>query len=189
MKIYFMRHGESENNLNGRMTGWMDAPLTERGVEQARAASEKLRGIAFDKVFSSDLVRARLTCETVLPECEYTVDERLREINVGCFAGMTNAEIKEEFGDVLHDCYSTGDYSRFGGETRDEFWGRIRSFLADLEDKPYENVAVFAHAGLIRGVFNMLFGTACGGKIANPNCLVAVFELKDGDLTLIAWNI
>ena len=64
MKIYFMRHGESENNLNGRMTGWMDAPLTERGVEQARAASVKLRGITFDKVFSSDLVReiGRASC-------------------------------------------------------------------------------------------------------------------------------
>ena len=189
MKIYFMRHGESENNLHGRMTGWMDAPLTERGVEQARAASAKLRGISFDKVYSSDLVRARVTCETALPGCEYTVDERLREISVGCFAGMTGAEIKERYGDVLHECYSTGDYSRFGGETRDEFWGRIRSFISELEDKPYENVAVFAHAGLIRAVFNMLFDTACGGKIANPNFLVAVFELTNGKLSLYAWNI
>ncbi len=189
MKIYFMRHGESANNLAGKMTGWSDVPLTELGVEQARAASAKLRGIDFDKVYSSDLQRARITCETALPGCEYIVDSRLREINVGCFAGMTSAEIRERFGDILYECYSTGDYSRFGGETRDEFWGRIRSFLSDLGDKPYENVAVFAHAGLIRAVFNMLFDTACGGKIANPNCLVAVFELTDGKLSLSAWNI
>ena len=189
MKIYFMRHGESENNLNGRMTGWMDPPLTTLGVEQARDARKKLDGIGFDKVYSSDFQRARVTCETALPGCEYTVDERLREINVGCISGMTRAEIEEQYGDVFHECYSTGNYSRFGGETRDEFWGRIRSFLADLGGKPYENVAVFAHAGLIRAVFNMLFNTACGGKIANPNCLVAVFELNDGELSLYAWNI
>lgn len=57
MLIYFIRHGESETNLNIRLTGWYDTPLTEKGIEDAKKAGEFLKNVHFDKVFTSDLMR------------------------------------------------------------------------------------------------------------------------------------
>ena len=189
MKIYVMRHGESESNASGRFTGWWDVPLTERGVEQARVAGEKLRKIKFDRVYASDLQRARQTCEAALPGCEYRVDARLREINLGKLERLPVEEARSLYPDAVNHGRSVGDYSSVGGENRDMFWGRIRDFLSDLEKEPCENVALFTHAGVVRAVFNITFDTFCLGRISNQNCVIAVFDLKDGKLMLDAWNI
>ena len=57
MKLYLVRHGESQTNLEHRFTGQADAPLSEQGKEDARKAGEKLKGLHFDRVYSSDLCR------------------------------------------------------------------------------------------------------------------------------------
>ena len=189
MKIYFMRHGESESNAAGKFAGWWNVPLTERGLEQAKCAAGKLRNIRFDRIFSSDLQRARSTCEAVLPGCSYTVDERLRELYCGKIERLPVKEAMALYPDASNYGRKIGDCSSVGGESRDEFWGRIKAFLCDLEKDPCENVAVFTHAGVVRAMFNMTFDTLCLGKISNPNCVVAVFELNNGKLSLDAWNI
>ena len=184
-----MRHGESEGNLAGKFTGWWDAPLTARGIEQARVAGRKLQAISFDRIFVSDLVRARQTCEAALPGCEYTVDSRLREINLGKLEGLPVKEAKALYPDAADRGRAIGDCSSVGGECRDSFWGRLQSFLSDIEKAGYENVALFTHAGVVRAIFNMTFDTVCLGKISNQNCVIAVFDVKDGKLILDAWNI
>ena len=57
MRLYVIRHGESENNLKKCWTGWYDAPLTEKGRQDARKAGTFLQGITFDKIYASDLSR------------------------------------------------------------------------------------------------------------------------------------
>ena len=57
-QLVLLRHGESQWNLENRFTGWTDVPLTDRGREEARRAGEKLRGIHFDKAYTSSLQRA-----------------------------------------------------------------------------------------------------------------------------------
>ena len=189
MKIYVMRHGESVNNADNRLTGWSDVPLTELGVEQARVAGEKMRAVRFDAVFASDLVRARVTCETVLPGCEYTLDSRLREMCLGRYENERRDEIASIFPEDVRATVAREGYSIVGGEDREQFLARIRSFIDDLADKPYDTVAVFAHAGVVRSFFDLTFGTRCFGKLSNPNCVIAVFKLESGKLTLDAWNI
>ena len=67
MKLYIVRHGESETNRKGLWTGWLDVALTDKGIADAERVRDTLRGIKFDKVYSSDLQRARVTCEIALP--------------------------------------------------------------------------------------------------------------------------
>ena len=189
MKIYLMRHGESEGNVAGKFTGWWDAPLTERGIEQARTAKEKLNGIRFDRVFTSDLLRARQTCEAVFPGCDYTVDSRLRELHLGKLEGLPVKEAKALYPDAVCRGRAIGDCSSVGGESKESFWGRLKSFLSDIEKEGYERVALFTHAGVVRAIFNMTFDTMCLGRISNQNCVIAVFDLKDGKLILDSWNI
>ena len=64
--LVLIRHGESQWNLENRFTGWTDVPLTDKGREEARRAGEKLRGIHFDKAYTSVLKRAIDTLDIVL---------------------------------------------------------------------------------------------------------------------------
>ena len=61
--IYLARHGETAWSLSGQHTGRTDLPLTESGERNGRALGERLRGLAFAKVFTSPLQRAVRTCE------------------------------------------------------------------------------------------------------------------------------
>ena len=69
MRVYVIRHGESETNLSKRWTGWKAVNLTEKGYEDAKKAGKIIGDVTFDKVFSSDLRRAKETAMTALPGC------------------------------------------------------------------------------------------------------------------------
>ena len=58
-ELVLIRHGQSQWNLENRFTGWIDQPLSPKGEEEARLAGEKLKGMKFDKVFTSVLERAK----------------------------------------------------------------------------------------------------------------------------------
>lgn len=66
MKIYTIRHGETDWNKLNRVQGATDNPLNEKGLQQAEETGENLKDIPFTKVYSSPLIRARQTTEGVL---------------------------------------------------------------------------------------------------------------------------
>ena len=66
MKIYLVRHGETDWNLQERMQGQADNELNDTGKKQARIVADKLQGITFDAAFSSTLRRAITTAEIIL---------------------------------------------------------------------------------------------------------------------------
>lgn len=94
-RIILLRHGLTDWNREHRFQGHADIPLNEVGRAQAIDAAEGLVGQGITAILSSDLSRATATATTVgdrlaLP---VTVDSRLREINVGTWAGLTPDEI------------------------------------------------------------------------------------------------
>lgn len=70
MVIYVVRHGQSTANASATLAGWAQVPLTEKGVQQALQTRSLLQDIRFDKVISSDLLRAVQTAENALPGYE-----------------------------------------------------------------------------------------------------------------------
>ena len=91
--IYLARHGETEWSLSGQHTGLTDLPLTERGQHNARQLGERLKRLAFAKVFSSPLQRALKTCELAGFRSQAEIDPDLVEWNYGEFEGITSANI------------------------------------------------------------------------------------------------
>ena len=61
MRIYLVRHGETVWNVEKRLQGWKDSPLTDNGVRSAKRLAKRLQGIRLDRVFSSDQTRALIT--------------------------------------------------------------------------------------------------------------------------------
>ena len=184
MKVYIIRHGESLNNKNKLWTGWFDAPLTEKGKEDAARAGELLSKVNFDKIYSSDLTRAKNTAEIAIPGCEYETSELLREINVGRLAGTPIDFANNEQKMAL----AKDGYDSFGGESREAFISRIESFMKELEALRCDKVAVFCHGGWLRTFFDIVFGVLIPrGKIICGNCAVGVFEFDGASWKLNSW--
>ncbi len=91
--VYIARHGETAWSLTGQYTGLTDLPLTEHGEQVAQRLRTRLGGIAFDRVFTSPLQRARRTCELAGFGGVAEVDPDLVEWSYGEYEGQTTAEI------------------------------------------------------------------------------------------------
>ena len=156
-RIYLVRHGETEWNVEKRMQGQKDSPLTSRGRDQAVLLREKLladpviakRGL--DLAISSALGRACQTLEICINGINITkgIDAGLNEISLGEWEGLTFSEVKqkwpEEFYNFWH-CPSLYTPSR-GGETYMQLQARMVSTLkkiAAIMTKP-ANILVISH--------------------------------------------
>ena len=190
MLLYMIRHGESEANRDRKYAGWLPVSLSEKGEAQARQAGEKLRGVAFDKIFTSDLRRAVQTCELVLPGRAYETEPLLREYNVGSVGGKSPEECTAEYGELYTQSIARLDMTPFGGESHETHLQRVGEFLKKVEKSDAENVAAFSHFGTMRAVTELVLGAPLiKGRVLLDNCGVAVFSCKDGLWQLKAWNI
>ncbi len=106
-KVILLRHGQSQWNLENRFTGWTDVPLSDKGVEEARAAGKLLKaeGFSFDAAYTSTLKRAIKTLWLVLEEMDemwipVTKDWHLNERHYGALQGYNKAEMAEKVGEA-----------------------------------------------------------------------------------------
>ena len=105
-KLVLLRHGESDWNRENRFTGWTDVDLSQKGVEEARAAGHLLKsgGYAFDLAFTSVLKRAIRTLWLALDELDRmwvpeVKDWRLNERHYGALQGLSKSEMAAKFGE------------------------------------------------------------------------------------------
>lgn len=192
MKLFLIRHGESENNRNRRYSGQCNPKLTELGRKQAEAIRPVLEKIDFDAVYSSDLTRAIETCNIALPNAIPILNDKLREFSIGYLEDRpyyTPKDDNDELSIDWHNKFKVFDYSSFGGENFDNLIKRFTKFLKEIESKPYKNVAAFCHAGLISAVtchiISALFDRSA---IHCPNCAIVVFEFDGTKWRLLSWN-
>ncbi len=127
--VTLVRHGETEWSASGRHTGRTDIPLTEEGERKARGLSERFKGAAFDRVFTSPLQRAARTCALAGFGDRAVVDADLLEWNYGDYEGRTTKEILgERPGWVLfRDGCSNGETPADVGARADRVIGRLRA--------------------------------------------------------------
>lgn len=99
-QLVVLRHGRTGWNATGRFQGRADIPLDDRGFAQAEQAAKALAELAPSAIYSSDLARARQTAEPLARLCRLPVvtDQRLREIHVGSWEGLTIEEALEAMG-------------------------------------------------------------------------------------------
>jgi len=191
MKVYVIRHGQSEGNRLSLHCGWSDTPLSALGHAQAQAANDYLKDIPFDRIYCSDLPRARQTAQDALPGCEPIYSPLLREVGVGTLAGRLMADCAAEYGAVYREANRAQDFSPFGGETQQQMRDRLRRFFAE-ELEPLEgcdHVAVFGHEGTVHQLLSYALGyDVMLGNILVENASVSVFSYENGCWKLEKWN-
>ncbi len=104
-KLILVRHGESIWNLENRFTGWIDVPLSEKGIVEANNSGDKLKSYKIKKAFTSKLIRAIKTLEIILDkvnqkEILIEFDVALNERHYGALQGLNKAETAKKYGDA-----------------------------------------------------------------------------------------
>lgn len=194
--FWLIRHGETEWNAGRRLQGWLDIPLSEMGLRQARQLASHLQALdapRFQAVLSSDLSRAADTARIATAHLGLPVvtSERLRERNYGIYQGMDWATLTEGLatqGVNLRDpAQAIQD-----GESFQDFAQRIATtFEALARDYPGQNVLVFAHGGVIDIAWRKAGAHALTVKREGTilNTSINVFDISaDGDWRMGAWN-
>ena len=192
--LILVRHGESEWNRAGRIQGQINSPLTDLGINQAKAIREYLSGILLNQqleIYTSPLDRALQTAEIIAQGIEYPsrkiiIEERLNDFNVGEISGTFGwdkvAEIFPEQAQLRLQ-----DPMRFhpsGGESGAEFEARLRSLLEDLMDDGTLKLMV-SHGivnKFIRGILKNLSGKEMVQLGESQN---TIYRLEEGEETEI----
>ncbi len=162
-KLVLVRHGESQWNLENRFTGWVDVPLSEKGIKEAREAGKRIKKerIHFDKAYTSDLKRAQNTLKLILEElAQQSVpvekDQALNERHYGDLQGLNKAETAEKFGDEQVKIWRRSyDIAPPNGESLKDTAARTLPYFESkiIQDlKKGLNVIVAAHGNSLRSI-------------------------------------
>ncbi|MBO4377924.1 MAG: histidine phosphatase family protein [Clostridia bacterium] len=192
--LFVIRHGETTCNVENRHTGWLNYPLTEKGIAQAERAGSYCRNLPFDRYYCSDIQRTRETFAHIFgprEDCIYT--PLLRELNSGECAGKKFTECEELYEERYRYARRMMDFSSFNGENMEDLHARARAFLNEMEQLPPEvrSVAAVSHGMIMRGLYGVISGVdPLKLPVIISNCGTIVYQLDDnGKWRLRAWNV
>ena len=198
MKIYFVRHGETDWNKERKIQGQVDIPLNEFGRHLARETAKGLRDVPFDVCFTSPLGRARETAEIILQGRDVPIleDKRILEMNFGVLEGKCCSKegwdvpdsFQMFFDDPVH--YQAPE----GGEDFQAVRERTGDFLNWLfaqEKYRDSTVLVTTHGAAMAGLLNNLKKKPLAeywGVGVHKNCGVTEVDVTDGRIQIISEN-
>ena len=125
--LILVRHGQSTGNAEGRLLGRLDAPLTERGIEQARSLAGHVSGAT--RVISSPLSRAMDTAAALAPGQPVEIDDRWIEVDYGIYDGMLLGDVPA---DVWKQWRSDANFRPPEGESLAQAGARVREACEEL---------------------------------------------------------
>ena len=187
MRVLFVRHGESQDDLENRYGGWGDFPLTQKGHKQIEGKVESIKNLKkdFKVIFSSPLSRA-LTSAKILSEnlnIPVEVLEYIKERNTyGVLTGMEKNEAKSKYPEQVEN-YENEKYVD-GSERKEDIDQRVKKALDIIQNKGFGNVIAVTHGVFLKHLFT-LYGKKITKKEDGGWILV---EFNDNKLEVISSN-
>lgn len=156
--IYITRHGQTEWNVEKRMQGWSDSPLTELGIQQAKWLEERLKDTKLDVIYSSPINRALSTANIVNGKRNiplYT-DSRLREINMGIWEGLTQDEIEKLYSKELYNFWNAPKlYKPYSGETFFQVRQRTKELVKEIiSENIGKDILIVTHTITLKAIMS-----------------------------------
>lgn len=182
-RLLLIRHGQTEWNHEGRWQGTIDTPLSALGLAQAETLAAHLADNEplLSHVYTSPLQRAAITAEVIARRLNVPThhDDRLKELDLGAFQGLTLPEMTERFPDVVEEMHKGElDFGYPQGETRRQLYDRAFAAITDIAQlHPGAAVAIVTHGGVKRMVVRRILGDESYSTIPSfGNTSVTVLE-------------
>lgn len=161
-EVILIRHGETEWNVQGRLQGQKDSPLTTAGIAQAKALGRRLKEDHFTHLYSSDLGRTMETARTIAHFTGHEIipDSRLREKSLGVLESYTWDESKHLYPDVVAGIESAAHtYIVPEGESSNQMLVRTLYFLNEIAElHGGGRVAAVTHGAVLSALFRHVLG-------------------------------
>lgn len=198
MKLYMVRHGETDWNKERRIQGQVDIPLNEFGRHLAKETGKGLSDISFDLCISSPLSRAVETAELILGGRDVPVekDSRIVEMAFGVWEGGCCSKEGWNLPQEFHDFFEAPERYRApeGGEDFYMVRRRLEDFLKETCNKASwkdKNILITTHGVALCGLLNIIKGKAVSeywGAGVHKNCAVTEVEVTDGVPVILSEN-
>lgn len=148
-RLYLARHGETEWNLEKRLQGHLDSPLTKLGVLQANWLAAALNDVPLDVIYTSSSPRAYRTAESILQDrkVELIATDELKEMNLGDWEGRIAPELEREYPEQFRAYWNAPHlFKPLTGESYEDVRIRVATFLeAILPQHEGQNVLLVTH--------------------------------------------
>lgn len=187
-EVFLVRHGETEWNASGRFQGKLDSSLTENGKRQANAIGAKLATVAprAKRMIVSPLGRTRQTASIIetlgaFPSVQF--DERLAEVTIGSWDGLTHIDIEARWPGFLDDATGFDWYFRSpDGESYVEALARANDWLASIED----SVIAISHGLIGRIIRSAYLQLPIDAALSLPVSQDVIWHMANGEVRAIA---
>lgn len=201
MRLYIVRHGETDWNRERRVQGHTDIPLNDFGRHLAKERAEGMKGLCIDMGYTSPLARARETAQIILGDRGAPLydDERLRELCFGSYEGLCCSGGNREPGSDEFNRFFTDTKNYIppeGAETIRQLYDRTGDFLQEMcerEELQDKNILVSTHGVSMAALLNRIKGNLSVADFwrdeVPPNCAVTEVAVRDGKPEIIREGV
>ena len=195
LKLYIVRHGETEWNVIKRFQGQLNTPLTEKGMEKLRETGKKLENVLFDEVYTSELGRTVASAEIILNEnrgyrnkkLELKKLAELNEVYFGVWQGLTYEEVFLKYPEEANNYfYNVKNYKAENVEA-EKLEDALERFLKGinkiLDSHESGNILVVTHGTVLEMFMNYVANDSIfdiDERTLMGNGDYKVFSYKDG---------
>ena len=191
MKLYLIRHGETDWNKTRRLQGQVDIPLNDFGRKLARETAPALQTVPFEVVYTSPLLRAKETAELVIGDRKIPMieDTRIMEMGFGEYEGLICKGHDYNIPDPAFRNFFLAPEKYDppqGGESFEQLSERLHAFLEEIFHKKEladKTILVSTHGAALCGMLRLIKKAPIEqfwGSGVHKNCAVTVVEVKDG---------
>lgn len=199
MKIYIIRHGETEWNNLRKLQGRSDTELNEVGIQLAEITAEALKDISFNIAYTSPLKRAYKTAEIIVGDRDIPLipDERIQEVSFGAYEGLGCSKDNYEIPDPEFEYFFQAPekyVAKNGAESIEDLCKRTTEFLREITSNPEledKTVLIATHGAALKGLLSSVGNKEkkdFWGMGVHRNCAVTELESHQGEITLIEEN-
>lgn len=193
-KVYLVRHGQTDWNLEGRTQGSKDSNLTALGIKQVETLEGYFKHVQLDRIYSSPLKRAHSTAQVVArsKQLDCILDSRLAEMNFGKWEGLTRGEIQSTYPDISKTWMKEPHLAIIpDGETMEIAQKRIVEFVDDkIIDGSKDTILIVSHGIIIRLLLLNILSMDLKHyyKLKQNNCSINLIEFGERGPALVKYN-
>lgn len=190
IKLYLIRHARQESPLCN-----VNVPLANEGLLQSELVGKRLNGYNIQKVYSSNLIRAKMTADIIREQLGMDKDvegmyetEDLRETDFGYMTGLSDEVLRDKFSDYYIKRELMKEDLRIpGGENGEQVFERmnraIEKIIRDSIENNVSNIAIVSHGGAIRCYLSGILGMPFGKRF------VIARTMENCSITQVNYNI
>lgn len=199
MKLYIIRHGETEWNTKRKLQGRSDTELNEVGIKLAEITAKAFADVPFDIAYTSPLKRAYKTAEIMVGNRNIPIiaDERIQEVSFGAYEGLGCSKANYEIPDPEFENFFQAPekyVARNGAESIEDLCKRTTEFLKEITSNPEledKTVLIATHGAALKGILSSIGNKTkkdFWGMGVHRNCAVTELESRHGEIRLIEEN-